>query len=144
MKKLLLILGFLVAIAAIPTVVEAQSKVMLSEYGLETDTVTNTGVGFVAVKIPGKSEHLTIQCILTEISGTTAGTVTIQGSLDGVNFKALPTVDTQTALATATATDVASQSFIWRLTGNPCPYYRISWTGSGTMSATIAGRAFTN
>lgn len=146
MKKFILFLGVIVALIAATPVYEAsaQAKIMKSEFGLATDTVTNTATQYVEVSIPGNADFITFQAILTEISGTTAGTVSILGSLDGTTFKVLPVMDSQTGLATATATDVAAQSFIWRLTGNPCPYYRISWTGSGTMAATIAGRAFPN
>ena len=108
---------------------------------LLTDTVTNTGVGAVtSARISGPAQGVTIAVVLTEISGTTAGTLTLQGSLDGTNFKAIPTEETQTSIATATALDVASQVFTWRIKNSPYLYYRVSWTGTGTMSATIAGR----
>lgn len=105
------------------------------------DTVTNTGTSYIStiVKSRGNATTTTIQVNCTKISGTVAGTITIQGSLDNVNFKALPTEETQTALATATALDVASQTFVWRLKGSPFTYYRISWTGSGTMAASFNG-----
>lgn len=108
---------------------------------LNSDTVTNTGTGAVgSPRISGPAQSVTIVVVLTELSGTTAGTLTLQGSLDGTNFKAIPTEETQTSIATATALDVASQVFTWRVKNSPYLYYRVSWTGSGTMSATIAGR----
>lgn len=122
------------------TSVLADMKNSLSPFAL-TDTVTNTGTGTVtSPRISGAGSNVTIVLVLTEISGTTAGTVTIQGSLDGTNWKAIPTVETQTSITTATALDVASQVFTWRLASSPYLYYRASWTGSGTMAATIAGK----
>lgn len=105
------------------------------------DTVTNTGTNYVGnlKPIAGPAQSVVIQCNLVKQSGTQAGTITIQGSLDGTNFVAIPTNETQTAVATATATNVATQSFAWRFTGNPFPYYRVSWTGTGTMASTLAG-----
>lgn len=105
-----------------------------------TDTVTNTGTAVLASgRIAGQGK-VSIQVNCTEISGTTGGTITLLGSLDGTNFKAVPTAETQTSVTTATAADVTTQTFIWRLNDNPFLYYRVSWAGTGTMSATIGGR----
>lgn len=137
MIALLIVAGFS---AQCQTSVLADMKNSLSPYAL-TDTVTNTGTGTVtSPRISGAGSNITIALVLTEISGTTAGTVTIQGSLDGTNWKAIPTVETQTSITTATALDVASQVFTWRLASSPYLYYRASWTGAGTMAATIAGK----
>lgn len=139
MKKILLIGLLLCSYVA----VTAQLRTMYNSLGtnLTTDTCTNAGVATVTSRIipGGGSAVTTINLTLTKISGTVAGTITIQGSMDGTVWKALNTPNTQTALATATATDVASNTFHWILSGNPFPYYRASWTGSGTMAATIAG-----
>ncbi|MFN8692816.1 MAG: hypothetical protein ACK5XX_00205, partial [Holosporales bacterium] len=67
----------------------------------------------------------------------------LQGSLDGVNWRALNTVDTQTALATVTAAD-ATASYHWRLAGSPFLFYRVSWTGTGTMSASFSALLYRN
>lgn len=109
---------------------------------LLTDTVTNTGTAVVRTRaMKGDANTTTIQAVALEISGTTAGTITLQGSLDGVNFKAIPTIDTQTSVTTATATDVGTpQVFTWRLNGSPYLWYQVSWTGTGTMVATLAAR----
>lgn len=108
---------------------------------LLTDTVTNTGTASItSPRVAGGGTSVTLYAILTKISGTVAGTVTVLGSLDGTNYKAIPTAESQTAMATATATDVASQNFTWHLRSNPYTYYRIQWAGAGTMSATIAAK----
>lgn len=105
-----------------------------------TNTATNTLGNILAINTVGSS--VTIQVVATKISGTVAGTISLQGSLDGANFKALTIAEASTAIPTFTATDVASQTFIWRITGNPVPFYRISWTGAGTMAASFVGQAY--
>jgi hypothetical protein len=136
---------FLAIVSILITVAGFESKAqiadMKSSYTLSSDTVTNGGTSYLGNVAPVKgSDKVTIQVNCTELSGTTAGTITIQGSLDGTNFKAIPTEETQTGVATATALDVASQTFVWRFSGSPFPYYRVSWTGAGTMSATMTAK----
>jgi hypothetical protein len=107
---------------------------------INLDTVTNTATNYLTSYAQGKQAvSTTVWVTVTKISGTVAGTITLQGSLDGTNFKAANTSDSQTALATVTATD-ATNTYHWRLAGNPYNYYRISWTGAGTMAASFSGR----
>lgn len=142
MKKILIL--FALAFSTVEGVAQQSQDVALYNSlgtNLLTDTVTNTGTAVISTRrLPGHRNTTTITIVCTEISGTTGGTITIQGSIDGTNYKAIPTVDTQTSITTATALDVASQVFTWRLNGSPYLYYRVSWAGTGTMSATVAGR----
>ncbi len=103
------------------------------------DTVTNTGTNYLGnlVLVSGARQTVTVVITVTKVSGTVAGTITLQGSYDGTNFFALNTPETQTALATKTAAD-ASAIYHYRLQGNPLPYYRVSWTGAGTMVAKMS------
>lgn len=111
---------------------------------LTSDTVTNSATAYLTSRAQTRVGVLytTIQVVATEISGTTGGTITLQGSLDGVNYKAALVLEDTTAVPAYTATDVASQTFIWRLYGNPYTYYRISWTGTGTMSDKFTGKIY--
>jgi hypothetical protein len=106
---------------------------------LTVDTVTNGGTSFLTSKKTWGNGNVTITVNVTKISGTVGGTITLQGSDTGetANFKALNTLETQTGLATVTATD-ATNAYSWRLNGNPYQYYRVSWTGTGTMSASFS------
>jgi hypothetical protein len=122
--------------------VQAQGKILdlTSVYSLTRDTVTNTATIFLtSPRMAGTKDMATIQVNVTKISGTVGGTISLLGSLDGTNFKALNTAETQTALATVTATD-ASNVYHWRLNGNPFLYYRVSWTGTGTMAASFTAK----
>jgi hypothetical protein len=135
MKALIFILfAFVVTVTA-----EAQTS-FKSPYDLASDTVTNAGTAYLQVRNGGAATGLLVQVVVTKISGTVGGTITLQGSLDGTsNWKALNTVNTQTALPTITATD-ASNNYHWWLSGNPFPYYRVSWTGTGTMAASFTAK----
>jgi hypothetical protein len=147
MKKYILMFGIVIAFLAGTNIqTKAQGLPLKSPYSLESDTVTNTGVVYLttlSALADRDTENTTIQVVVTKISGTVGGTISLQGSLDGTNFKALNTAETQTALATITATD-ASNVYHWRLNGLPFPYFRVSWTGTGTMAASFTARAWTS
>ncbi len=106
------------------------------------DTVTNTATAYVSTinKVAGStSASTTVWVTVTKISGTVAGTISLLGSIDGTNYKAMNTPNTQTALATITATD-ATNTYHWNLSGSPFTYYRVSWTGAGTMAASFSAK----
>ena len=109
------------------------------------DTVTNTGTAYLTslAKTGTGFLYTTISCNVTKISGTVGGTITLQGALDSntasAGFSAVKTLETQTGVATVTAAD-ATANYHWRLYGNPFTYYRVSWTGTGAMAASIGCR----
>lgn len=135
----------LVGLVAFLTAFSAQGQVytLLQPYGGAVDTVTNTGTAYVSTVAvsPAPAVTTTIWVAVTKISGTVGGTITLQGSIDGTNWKALNTPNTATALATITATD-ATNTYHWIISGSPMPYYRVSWTGTGTMSASFSAKMF--
>lgn len=145
MKKLFLIFALLAFVVSGFSQVATVTFKNSGFTNLNTDTVTNTGTGTISTITPTTSgnDEATIQVVCTEISGITAGTITLMGSLDNVNWVALTDATAVPQVGTKTATDVASQTFLWRLDANPCKYYRISWTGAGTMSATLSGTLIT-
>ena len=112
----------------------------------QADTVVNAATATVSTRLMPVyntfSETL-VWISVTKISGTVGGTITLQGSIDGTNWKAINTNDSQTALATITATD-ASNTYHYRLLGGNFPYLRVSWTGTGTMSASFSAKAYRN
>lgn len=123
--------------------VQGQAYSLLSPYSVTSDTVTNTGTAYLSTALitPAPAVTTTIWVAVTKISGTVGGTITLQGSIDGTNWKALNTPNTQTALATITAAD-ASGTYHWIISGSPMPYYRVSWTGTGTMSASFTAKMY--
>lgn len=145
MKKLFLITaGLIVMMIAASTINVSAQRTLKSEFSLVADTVTDTATEYLEVINKGAARETTVQVVCTKISGTVAGTISLLGSLDGTNFKALTVRDSTDAIPTFTATDVASQNFIWRLTGNPVTHYRVSWAGSGTMAASFTAKMFSH
>jgi hypothetical protein len=104
------------------------------------DTITNAGTEACSLKVASSYKTVTIHALITKISGTVAGTVTLQGTVDGTTWV---TVDTAAFVsdggATYTATNVASQSKVWIINGAPYLWFKLSYTGSGTMAATLKG-----
>jgi hypothetical protein len=99
-----------------------------------TDTVTNAATRDLSLKIPGTNAVLTFQLNVVKLSGTTAGTAFVQGSLDGVNYVTLPGSDTLT-LANASVTKA------WVQPRSNFLFYRIRVVGSGTQSTQLKGLA---
>ena len=142
MKKLFLI----ISLFAFAFIVNGQGslKALQKKVNLTTptiisfDTVTNTGTNYLTTLVPisGAYQTVTVQWNGTKLSGTVAGTVTLQGSLDNVNFITVTGTATGVQTGAFTATNVATQSTSWTLVNNPYAYYRVTWTGVGTMAAT--------
>src|SRR5687767_11767770 len=138
MKKIFLISTFILAILGVAEETHGQVQSLYNATNTYTlarllasttvvDTVTNTGSGALYTRTVVKGNGpITIEVIATKVSGTVGGTITIQGSLDGVNYSPLNTMDTQTALATKTASD-GSANYNWRITVNSFPYYQVGW-----------------
>ena len=115
---------------------------MLSPFSAVKDTTDNTGTSYVTLPVSNWYNTITIQSVVTKISGTVAGTVTLQGSIDGTNFV---TVSSSYADVTSySPTDVATSSKLFVVTGSPYRYYRLSYTGAGTMSASHRGYVLPN
>lgn len=110
MKKLIIILLMaLTATLVIPSVInEAKAQIVttLSPTAVN-DTLTNTDTAWVYISTSGGSvttgiadnisRSVTLRVI--EVSGTTAGTITFQGTVDGTNWQTIDTVITLTNVA---------------------------------------------
>ncbi len=141
MKKLIFLLSAILLFAV--GGVNAQVTQMTGVY-TSGDTVLNTGTKACSLRVARGYRQITVAALLTKISGTVAGTVTLQSSIDGTNFFTLDSCAIQTdgninSPATYTATNVASQQKVWIINYNPYLWYKLSWTGVGTMSATLKG-----
>lgn len=136
MKKLMFIALLFAALGAVAQPNAYVLKKHFANTDVSLDTVTNTGTNYLGnlTLIPGGRSSVSVVVTVTKVSGTVAGTLTLQGSYDGTVFFALNAAESQTALATKTAAD-ASGVYHWWLKANPFPYYRVSWTGAGTMVA---------
>lgn len=126
MKKIFLLLLFLIPLLIAQAQTEA--KPMIASNGLAQDTVSNTGTETWTLKVAGFQKTVSVQAVITKISGTVAGTYKLQGSLTGTDY-----VDI--ASQTASATDVTTNTAIFTAENSKYLYYRVTYTGSGTMSA---------
>lgn len=139
MKKFLLLFVATIALSA-TTIAQPTTWDMESSYdGVYIDTVTNTGTGYVDIKFDATYSYISIQPVVTKISGTPTSNTNckLQGSIDGVNFKDI-TGDTLQITNTSSAI-----STVWTktaATGNPYYWYRVSYTGYGTMSAALKAK----
>lgn len=117
----------------------AQVTNMVSQYSQTTDTVTNTGTKYMYVTVPSSHENVSIQSVVTKTSGTAAGYVYIQGSLDGVNYVGnIATTDS------AAVSNVTTNTYIFTMSTKAYKYYRLAYTGSGTMVCTLKGYFLSN
>lgn len=115
---------------------------MLSPFSAVKDTTDNTAESYVTLGVERWYNTITIQSVVTKISGTVAGTVTLQGSLDGTNYN---TVDSNYCTVTSySPTNQTTNTKLFVVTGSPYRYYRLSYTGAGTMSASHRGYVLPN
>lgn len=104
-------------------------------------TVTNAGTGIVTVASTGTNQSLAVQATIAKTSGTLAGTVTLQQSLNDTLYTTVPTAAVTGAASTFTVTDVASQGVVFIIPNPAAKFYRLSWTGTGTMVGVLRARS---
>jgi|SRR5882724_11696478 len=131
MKKILTFFISLVVLIVLTTAVQAQRAVLMPL--VAGDTIVNTATVNKAMPVMTAGyEAMAVQVVVTKISGTVAGTVTPQVSLDNTNWITLP------GGSAYTNTDITTNSTIWYFNaGVPWQYFRLKATGSGTMSAVM-------
>lgn len=97
-----------------------------------SDTITNTGTEYATLQVKSSGSIISIQAVVTKLSGTVAGTVILQASNDGLNYVTIGS-------DTLTLSNVTTNSYLFTVSNHPYIYYRLKATGSGTMSATLKG-----
>jgi hypothetical protein len=136
MKKLSLLFGFLAFVFMLASNTYSQTYTMTGS----GDTVTNTETEACSLKVVNSYKAVTVHTVITKLSGTVAGTVTLQGTIDGTTWV---TVDTAALItegaSTYTATDVTTNTKTWIIDGAPYLWFKLSYTGSGTMAAIFNG-----
>jgi hypothetical protein len=140
MKKYLVIAGLIaLACAFTPASVKAQwavpKQMTTTAFGNALDTVDNTEQHVTTTsegRVGTWKTGITGQVNVLKISGTVAGTLALQGSMDGTNW---------VTIGTATTPSDASANYGFN-TIVRYYYYRFSWTGAGTMSASMKCQLF--
>jgi len=128
MKRFLLLMVLSLALFTISSQAQSVTLIPLAA----GDTAVNTGTASKVINATAGYQGIVIQAKATEISGTSAGTIKVQGSLDGTNY---------TDIGSAyTVTDVASQSTMFYVSGPLPRYIKVLQTGSGTMSSILTVR----
>lgn len=111
------------------------ARVMLGSNGKAIDTVTDTGSETWTLKVPGPNKAgFSAEITYTKISGTVAGNIVLLGSNSGLGYDTVYVTPIATA-RTVVATNVATRTFLWKLDKSDYLYYRIQWTGTGTMQS---------
>lgn len=119
MKKILFLLTT-VALLASPTFSQVSIKMPLAL----GDTIKDAGTSSKVLQITSAPSGVALQVVLAKISGTGAGTVQLQGSLDGTNY-----VNIGSAY---TITNTATQSTAFYIAAPVPQYLKVLSTGSGT------------
>lgn len=127
MKQIIVFLLFI----SLAFVGQAQVKTMLGSNGLARDTVSNAGTETWTASV-ARSKTVGIIVAVTKISGTVGGAITIKGSPDGTNYYTI-------ASSSQTPSD-ASANYGWEFTDPKWAYYQVSYTGTGTMSASAIAK----
>ena len=103
---------------------------------VDSVTVTDTGSGSLYASFTVKQAK-SIQALFTKVSGTNAGTVTLYGSNDGVNWEALTDATSTPTITTYTRTDAGTYavpiSKTWYLGHHAVKYFKLTHVGTGTM-----------
>lgn len=140
MKSLVLtaLFAMFIALGANAQISTVQNLLSNTASGVKvTDTVTNAGtVTMTSAIVKGAPNQTTVTAVFTKLTGTVAGTATLLGSLNDVDF-------VSASSTSYTVTDLASQATSWPLTGKNYLYYRVSVTGSGTSTYTVKGQVLT-
>lgn len=136
MKNIISILAFSLLVVAGANA-QGFSKSKFLNGAVDSIIVTNAGTSSM-IYGPVTKRPMSIQLNIAKASGTLAGTVTLLGSLDGVQYVALTDATSTPTITTYTVTDggtyTARQIKQWFLNDHPCLYYKITWVGAGTMA----------
>ena len=99
-----------------------------------SDTLVDATTDIQAKPVSGAWKKVVLQTNLTKLSGTGAGTISVEVSLDGTNYKAHPVA------SSATVANSASQVFVWELDNFAYTHVRLKYVGSGTQSMKWASK----
>ena len=131
MKKLFLIFALLIAVIS----VNAQKLVTLT-----ADTVQGAETIYISTSsISDAWDYVTIQALCTQVGGTTDGTMTLMGSVDGTSY--VPLVDESGLIKgypndSLTMTNGAVQT--WIIKGNPFNYYKAKIAGTSADTTLVS------
>lgn len=130
MKKIIFLLALSASVFCASAQYTKNSVVALTTtaFGNALDTVDNTETHITTpVRISNFHTGVTAHVVVTKISGTVGGSLALQGSMDGTNWS---------TIGSASTPSDASANYSFNTTVG-WGYYRISYAGTGTMSASF-------
>lgn len=103
-------------------------------------TLTNAAtIKSEAVRSTSSNGTIMLQASFANVSGTTAATATLEGSIDGANYLKVSTVAGKYDFYTSDSVTVIDTTVMQvALTNAPHGFYRFSVVGSGTQSTTCS------
>lgn len=149
MKNILLILSL--CLVSFGVTAQSTGSIPLKAYNANfvakatPDTTTNTDTTYLAnVSALTSSYDVTYQVTLTNVSGTSTGTITTQGSDDGVIWYSVTGSTTEVAAQTLTVslTSAATMSPDWKWPTHFFAYYRVRYISGGTQTSVMVGKAW--
>jgi hypothetical protein len=129
MKKLIIIVGLVTGLVT-SSDVKAQAPIQqkTTAFGSHLDTVDNTEAHVtIPYRVDTWKNGITAQVVVKKISGTVGGTLALEGSMDGTEWN---------LIGSATTPSDASANYSFNTTVR-WYYYRVRYTGTGTMSASV-------
>lgn len=152
MKKLLFFIAFIAAFTAAKAQYSEPFQ-MKSSTGYDADTLVDANTKYLYYTIGGVQQALkgvlattSVQVSVVKMTGTVAGTVIVESSLDGAVWNNVYTsyISGGSAIYNLNfgLSDVADQAFRFNLPNWADLYIRVKYVGSGTMTAKIAAKLF--
>lgn len=133
MKKALFILGFL--FFAVVAFGQNQKGTVVT---LAADTLTNTTAKqTVITPVFAGQNMLIVQSVYTNLTGTTAGTAYLQGSLDGTSYKIINTTGELLNFPNDTLTVINGVVGMWVIKDTPYRYFRVAHVPSGIHTTRV-------
>jgi len=135
MKKLII----LIAVLAFGMTATAQTFNQATVWTV--DTLTNTETAYLTLpKVTRSVESMSGLVLAENITGTSAGTILLQGSLDGTTYVTLTDVTGYISIAVNdTTTIVDNATFGWNIYKPAFLYYRMGLVQTGTSTTEYTG-----
>ncbi len=135
MKKFIILLAVLVVGMA------ASAQTFNKATVWTVDTLTNTETAYLTLPIVTRSVESMSGLVLAEnITGTSAGTILLQGSLDGTTYVTLTDVTGYVSIAVNDTTTIADNAtFGWNVWKPAFLYYRMALVQTGTSTTEYTG-----
>ena len=135
MKKFLLILAVLI----VGMTASAQTFNQATVWTV--DTLTNTETAYLTLpKVTRSVESMSGLVLAENITGTSAGTILLQGSLDGTTYVTLTDVTGHVSIAVNDTTTIADNAtFGWNVWEPAFLYYRMALVQTGTSTTEYTG-----